>query len=155
MSRRVVLIGLAAAVLASVACQRLYVRRAGESTPGFRYYLPQPYLLVTPDTVRVVWLPNPKEQYAVDARTGLGTQGLALTLEDGWRLTSVTSNVDTKVPDVIGPATGLLAAAGALIPKGADVRSLESPDLPAGQFRLYGFVYDSTGMVTGLRLLSE
>jgi hypothetical protein len=149
-------------------CAELEVKRVlTENQEGFRYCLPQPYLLVTkvkpatdqrssktstrsssasetaPDLeYKIIYLPNTQEKFAVRVKSGLGSVNSTLKIQDGWQLTEVGGTVDTKVPETITAITGLLQA----IPSLAALRAKEEgQEMKAG---LYGFEFDSKGMVT-------
>jgi len=164
MTRNRLLIGVAAAsVLLTAACSRLCVRPAGANTPGFRYYLPRPFLLVTPDTARIIWLPDTKQQYAVQPRFGVGTSKFNFTFDDGWRLTAVSSDVDAKTPEIVGKVTDLVAnlastVVGAMA-KGAMISGESLPGKraasPNGKIQLYNFVYDDKGILVKLQPLID
>lgn len=49
---------------------------------------------VNPGAISIVWLPDYCQMYAVQGRAGLGSQSLKVTLEDGWRLSSIDSETD-------------------------------------------------------------
>lgn len=78
------------------------------SAKGIRYYRPWPYLLVSQDPndatslqLTTVYLPNIKENYAVNSQSGLGKLDATITLEDGWKLTQYSDKTDTKIPETI------------------------------------------------------
>jgi hypothetical protein len=155
----------AAAVLLTAACAHVCIKPADDATHGFRYYLPRPYLLVTRDAAQIVWLPDLSQPYAIQPKCGIGTMKLDLTLEDGWKLTGVNHDVDTKVPetiDAVGKALASVATAATAVATMAKTGGNgASPDLTDSlrrlqPFRLYGFDYDaSKSFVTGLRLLDS
>ena len=69
------------------------------STPGYRYRLPQPFLLVTPKpdgTMKVeqVYLPDNANEYAVTTRSFLSKHKFQIDIEDGL-LKQVITNKDT------------------------------------------------------------
>jgi len=152
----------AVAALLAATCSRLYVRPAGpgKSPPGFRYYLPRPFLLVTSDSAKVIWLPDYTQSYAVDPRFGLGTLKLDLTLNDGWRLSQVGTDADSKVPETIDKllsgVTGGITAAAAAAAAVKSVKDSTHPGLtvvdtiPLKSFTLYSFEYDESGRLSRL-----
>jgi hypothetical protein len=100
----------------------------GPGDGGFRYYLPKPYLLIEPVAteagakdgarprgdlfkVSLQYLPDFSEQQAVSVRTGLGAAKVKLTLEQGWNLTAVDVDCDSKVSDNLNAVANLLKAA--------------------------------------------
>ncbi len=69
-----------------------------DTANGYRYNLPQPFILVTPKpdggvTVEELLLPDPERQYAVNATTLLGTSTLKITTANNL-LSEVTANQD-------------------------------------------------------------
>jgi hypothetical protein len=61
----------------------------GSRNTGIRYYLPQPFIRVTPQAdgsieVQELFLPDPKEQYAIDVVSLLSNHTLDITLEGGF-----------------------------------------------------------------------
>ena len=78
------------------------------SAKGIRYYRPWPYLLVSQDMnessaldIKTVYLPNIKENYAINTQSGLGKLDTTITLEDGWKLTQYSDKTDTEIPETI------------------------------------------------------
>jgi hypothetical protein len=162
MTRNRLLIAVgAASVLLAAACSHLNVKPAADDVMGFRYYLPRPYLLVTSESARVVWLPDLKQQYAVEPVFGSGTMKFDFAFEDGWRLTKVNPEVDSKTPEVIEKLTGAVASLGALALTGRQGAPTDKPESqpktepgPPKPFQLYSIDYDSGGStVKGLRPL--
>lgn len=102
----------------------------GPCTPGIRYYRPKPYLFISPAGEKVVvegsktttegvsdkyvqiqleWLPDFAEEYALNIRTGLGTNHTKVILEDGWKLTSVDANMDSQTDENIKAVAELIS----------------------------------------------
>jgi len=46
------------------------VKVTDDSTEGLRFYRPEPYLIVTSSSTTIQWLPNFKQEYAVQVRSG-------------------------------------------------------------------------------------
>jgi hypothetical protein len=61
-------------------------------------------------------LPDFSEEYAIDIRTGFGTNHTQITLEDGWNLTSVNAELDSKTAENITAVAQLLSSIGGLVP---------------------------------------
>ena len=95
---------LLAVVLLQVAagCAGVDVKRLDRcdvDSPGIRYYLPVPYLLVAEDgTQSIVYLPDMSAQYAVTERWGFGSNKLEINLQDGWNLTKTVAETGA-MPD--------------------------------------------------------
>jgi uncharacterized membrane protein YfcA len=103
------------------ACTSLEVKRAGPKDEGLRFNRPWPYLWVTSAanggcTVQVLWLPRTDEEYVVRATAGLGSVIFKPVLTDGWNLTSLDGQVDSKAAEVLTAIGGI---AGALVGKKA------------------------------------
>ncbi len=156
----------------------------GPNTKGIRYYRPKPYLLLTPfehaktDSteegttttitglssehvkINLEWLPDFAEEYAIQVQPGVGTVNSKVTLENGWNLTQIDTEIDYQLDELI-EAIG--SAAGELAPlAGAGIKSNETAEKPIvclatnvplgyyeavlgrtpdGQKRLYGWRY--------------
>lgn len=156
---RLVMCVAAAALLLTAACAHLCIAPAKDNSMGFHYYLPRPYLLVSQDTARIVWLPDMNRQYAVAPKCGIGgTLNFNLTLENGWKLTGVNSVVDTKATETIGAVGSVLASAvaaaiGLAVPSknvGTNMKTESIPtqkptvSAPSKPIQFYRMVYDST-----------
>jgi len=110
---------------ASVGVTRL--ARESDYREGFRFYRPQPYLLVsskgTDRSAQVVWLPKKDEEYVLRVRSGLGAVDAKFALQDGWNLTEFGESRDPKTADLVGGVLGIAktveAAAGS--PRGDDL----------------------------------
>jgi nitrogen fixation protein len=80
---------------------------------GIRFYRPAPYLVTSLEkdgcTRRIVYLPDPDEEYLIRVHSGLGTVDAKATLENGWNLTALGEARDSKVPETITAVGGLLA----------------------------------------------
>jgi hypothetical protein len=94
------------------------VTKATPETPGIHYCLPQPFVQVTPNkdgtvVVEVIYLPDPDNEYAVQASSVLGSYTIDFNRNEKGFLETVSFNADT---------TGI---AKQLIQSGAAVRSAE------------------------------
>jgi len=89
-----------------------------EADEGFRYFLPKPYLLISnkidekSNTIvreaKIIYLPNFDEKYSITVLGGTGgTFNGVLKLEDGWKLTQVDQEYDTKTADMINAVASL------------------------------------------------
>lgn len=125
------------------------------SAKGIRYYRPWPYLLVAQDQndstalkLTTVYLPNIKENYAINTQSGLGKLDATITLEDGWKLTQYSDKTDTKIPETIQaigsvPTNTIKAILEALTRQNGVEK--ESIPLTTG---LYRFEFNDEGAVT-------
>lgn len=85
---------------------------------GIRYWRPAPYLTVFGEkdgtcSVKIIYLPDPSEEYAIRATAGFGAASLKPTLANGWNLTAFDSSVDSKAADVLGAFSKAVSPAGA------------------------------------------
>jgi len=139
----------------------------GPTTPGIRYYRPKPYLFISPAgetttieesrtkkkvtstmsdqyvQMQLQWLPDFSEEYAINIRSGFGTNATELTLENGWNLTRLNTKLDSQtdenisaVADLLGSAAGILAKSDA-ISKAARVETktvIRATNVPIGYY---------------------
>lgn len=103
----------------------------GPHEQGIRYYRPKPYLLITAAAkevetdngktitripgeqfvnIQLQYLPDFEEEYAIDVRTGLGTADVEIKLENGWNLTGLNQDLDSKTSENIEAAASLMSA---------------------------------------------
>jgi nitrogen fixation protein len=61
-------------------------------------------------SMEIVYLPDLRDKYGITIKSGSGTSDTKITLENGWRLTSLAEISDTKIADTI-KATAELASA--------------------------------------------
>ena len=123
-----------------------------DSVKGIRYYRPWPYLLVTQNTedisslkLEIIYLPNTKESYAINMKSGVGTSDYSLALKDGWLLTEFNEKRDTQVPEFIDSVGGIFSLADLTqlfrIDRNAQVKTI----VPG----LYSFKFDKDGCIKG------
>ncbi|MEQ1515123.1 MAG: hypothetical protein ABL931_01385 [Usitatibacteraceae bacterium] len=100
LSIRLVNLALLAASISLTACiSTVEVKKADANTAGIRYYLPKPFLQVktSPDgttSVEVIYLPDPKREYAVHASSILAGYTLEVKRNEKGFLETVTFNND-------------------------------------------------------------
>lgn len=139
------------ALMPACAPQHFIVTKATpESKEGFRYFLPQPYLLITNMTVaststtvgtpgggsvgtttpkmrgdtatggpkdslpplsvvtmQVIWLPDRSREYVVTTDGAGGSFSGALQLANGWMLTGVNQQSDSKTAETLQALSGM------------------------------------------------
>ena len=138
MKRHLILlfVGLLASGCANVSVKHVSF---DDKSNGVHFYEPKPYLLVskTPKedkdgkvlppgfSSQIIYLPNPKQRYAVTINPGWGTVDGSVKLVNGWMLDSLGSKMDSKMPETITAISGLL--------KGAAAAADENPE---GLFRI-------------------
>ena len=151
---------------------------------GIRYYRPKPYLLLTSAAQTVLsdsgkpvreliderfvqielqYLPDFSEEYAVDVRSGFGIADVAITLEDGWNLTSINQKLDSQTDENVRAMAEVFRGAAGLTNPGQRTTGPDGNKPPAfrvkasnvplgyyesvigtdpcGKKRLYGFRY--------------
>ncbi len=104
---------------------------------GIRYYRPKPYLLISPAgevatakndqtttttremsdetvSIELQYLPDFSEEYAITVRPGLGVANVNFKLEDGWNLTEMNQQLDSKFADNVKAISELVKAGGSL-----------------------------------------
>jgi len=123
---RSLLLGVCFIFLMTGCTPRTIVRQnPGPRDRGIRYYRPKPYLLVQPTPVKedaevrqdryvqisLDYLPDFSEEYSINVRTGLGSNDTTITLEDGWKLTSINQKLDSKFDKNVSAIADLIKAA--------------------------------------------
>jgi hypothetical protein len=121
---------------------------------GIRYYRPKPYLFVTPYravevkgkerivlppsdqyvSIQLDYLPDFSEEYSVEITPGLGlVNKVNLKLNDGWNLTKIGGEFDSRFADNVGAVAelGKGVAAGVGITSFGDVQALSMKSTPA------------------------
>jgi hypothetical protein len=74
--------------------------KAGDATPGIRYFLPQVFLILTPSLdgtmkVDIEYLPDPRHEYTLDTSSFLGNYTADISRTEKGFLDSVTLNSDS------------------------------------------------------------
>jgi hypothetical protein len=151
------LVLLAAAIALVCSCAGVEVRELAKGQaekPGFTFYRPHPYLLVTRKEgnteVNVIYLPDRSKGYTIRKRNGFGSVEFNFTLEHGWNLTQFGQTMDPKIPEMMTAATGLVGAAASLLkPAPGSIKpAMVGEEVPPG---LYRCEFDSAGTIIGLK----
>ena len=149
------------------ACSHVTIRRVVGDDPasGARFYRPWPYLLVSgpgfsaggaeaaaastagASRASLVYLPDFCNEYVIHPWVGLGSVELKATLDDGWNLTSLGATEDSRIPEAIAAATGLLGASARLAERATAAREGRPVALAPGLYRL---TLDEDGLFAGL-----
>ena len=118
---------------------------------GIKVYSAKPYLLVTSIndslSTKIVYLPDLTNPQYIKLKSGLGTSNLSLTLTNGI-LTSYGLSTDTKIPETITAATGLLTGVASILKE--NTKNDKHPLNPINtklQFKLYEFILDKDNTV--------
>ena len=72
-------------------------------------------------SMEIIYLPDLRDKYGIKINPGFGKSETKVTLENGWKLTSLAENTDTKVPETITATAGLVSAVGSLPFKGLTI----------------------------------
>jgi nitrogen fixation protein len=124
---------------------------AGASAPGTPAATQSAASSTPTSSMQIIWLPKMNEPFVIDVKPGWGTVNGTFTLDNGWNLSSVGSQLDSKIPETLTAVSGLVTAAvgaGAAATPGA---TAASPALiPPGLYRIN---FDNTGLVSGLTLV--
>jgi hypothetical protein len=123
--------------------------------PGLRFWRPAPYILIANETkgnqtvkaVKIVYLPDKSEEYAIQVNAGVGSASFEPTLTDGWQLTGFKSTVDSQADEVIKAIATLVGTDPKLF-RDSLARSNNKTDFT--QEGLYRLVYGPEGHVIGL-----
>lgn len=70
-------------------------------------------------------LPDFSEEYAINIRTGFGSNHTQLTLQDGWNLTSVNADLDSQTDENIKAVADLVSSVGSMAAKGFNTDATE------------------------------
>jgi len=144
---------LTAGLVALSACAGVQVKRvtAKSNEPGIRYWRPEPYFAlietrannaVTCD-VKTFYLPDKSEEYAITISAGMGKANVTPQLENGWNLTSLSADIDSKASENITAIASLLKEAATLgTAKTAEKSASAKPLHCQGVYRV---AYDTTG----------
>jgi hypothetical protein len=196
------------AMIAGCSPGAYVVKDPGPFNKGLRFYRPKPYVFLQPapapaaaadaakattvvdpssKTYRMTleYLPDFEEEYSIRVRPGLGTAKVNVNLENGWNLTSLTQDLDTKTAEnltafvnmikAVAPG-GLLATPQAMqkrdFPHGAPYVEVSGSNVPIGYyesvlmrdpagkkqllgFRYVGFLPFATGPGAGISCTPE
>ena len=136
------------------ACASVDVKRVtSHDQPGIRYWRPAPYLALqevndgktTTCQVKQIMLPDKSEEYAITLNAGVGTVKANPQLQDGWNLTGMDTNVDSKTSENITAVSGLIKT---LIPNGLEGLHAGGSVVKSSGRKcegLYRVVYDEAG----------
>jgi len=127
---------------------------------GIRFNRPAPYFLVgiVPDTsakkkapeltIKLIYLPDRTETYAIRKRGVLGTTEAQVNLQDGWNLVEYGSKSDSKIPETV---TATASLAGVFFPKAADSKKMVADGFPSPG--LWRITFDVKGQIDGVDLV--
>jgi len=137
------------------------VKVTDDSTEGLRFYRPEPYLIVTSSSTTIQWLPNFKQEYAVQVRSGwFGSIEPKIALDNGWNLTSLGGTITSNGSGAVTSITSLLTTVAPLVGlkgfkatenesgKGYEENVRAANKLQPG---IYRFDFDANGRITNLK----
>jgi hypothetical protein len=113
-------------ILALAGCAGITVERQTDKNSGddgIRFYRPAPYLFQTATkdgcSTAIIYLPDMSQEWIAVIHRGLGSAKSSLDLQDGWNLTSLNAESDSKIPETITALAGVakLAIPGAATPQ--------------------------------------
>lgn len=140
------------------SCAGMQVKRVvSENQEGLRYWRPAPYLAYvqtatdkgTTCELKPFYLPDKSEEYAITITAGMGAAKMNPNLADGWNLTSLDTDVDSKTSDNINAIASLVKeAAAAAVPRTPGARAQAKPTPCSGVFRV---TYDAAGNFAGFQ----
>ena len=146
------------------SCAKVTVSPVDQNSPyseGIRFYRPHPYLLVTEKLAsqgrtlegNIIYLPQMKEEYVIDVKSGIGKVDAKFKLEHGWRLTDFGEVRDSKAPEMIEAFSDLLPEMNDLFVKSiAPAKQMQEKKLAPGLWR---FEFDQNGYVKDLIKIIE
>lgn len=136
-------------------------RSGGEHDEGIRYYRPKPYLLIQPVgkqttttnakgepesvvaessdktvSITLAYLPDFSEEYSIKVRSGLGIANVGIKLENGWNLTEISQQLDSKFAENIQAIAKLVESAGGVATKAAGGARVAPGAAPAQELRV-------------------
>jgi hypothetical protein len=142
------LLGLAAVL---GGCASVDVKRVTSvEQPGIRYWRPEPFLALQRTKegkcdVSTLTLPDKSEEYAITVNAGLGAAKASPTLHDGWRLDSLSTDIDSKTAENL---TAIASLVKSIAPSGLIGRAAapggNTPDPCSGIYRVN---YDNSGRI--------
>ncbi|MBU2464670.1 MAG: hypothetical protein KKG02_10740 [Candidatus Edwardsbacteria bacterium] len=146
--KNVIVLALVTLNMSGCATVKFYSDQSLKTETGLKFYSAKPYLLVehkaSNDTsARIVYLPDLANPQYAKIISGLGTSDLSITLNNSI-LTTYGLKTDTKIPETITSATGLL-------PVVSSFKMLENINGPESKpklkymFELYEIIMDTNG----------
>ncbi len=110
MTQRIILSVIILLGVNSIGCTNVTVKPAKQNTDGLRYYLPQPFLIVTPQEdgsieARVESIADRQQAYAVSAMSGFASHKLVVKLDQGLlEEVSMTQDSSSVVAETVKAA---------------------------------------------------
>jgi hypothetical protein len=121
-------------ILYSCAAVKVYTDEGLTKRTGIKYYHSKPFLLVEKNSAKdiplkttVVYLPDMSKPYYAKTISGLGSNDLKISYENG-AISSYGVVTDTKIPEAITSLTGLLTGYGGVVKSLAEAKNLGKAD---------------------------
>ena len=90
-------------------------------------------------SMKLEYLPDFSEEYAINLKPGLGSGKFDFKLENGWNLTSLNAETDQQTDEIIGSIGSLIGAlSGSFGKANTGPRASLAPETPATPPTLYG-----------------
>jgi hypothetical protein len=104
---------------------------AGLETKPVKNLAAKEHVTLQKISMKLEYLPDFSEEYAINLKPGLGTGNFEFELENGWNLTSLNAETDQQTAEIIGSIGSLI---GALSPApGVLEKSAQNPSLNLAQ----------------------
>ena len=84
--------------------------------------------------ISITQLPDYNEEYSIHINAGLGTNASSVELTDGWNLTGLDVNVDSKATELIGAVTNAATSIAAMAAVPGVTTSVKANDVPLGLY---------------------
>jgi len=115
---------------AAIGCASTVVKKnPGPHDHGVRYWRPKPYMMIEPAgefsadqnmlKLSIKYLPDYNEEYSIHVRAGVGTNKTGFKLDQGWNLTEMAIDVDSKTNENISAVGDFLGKAAPLLKGGS------------------------------------
>jgi len=118
---------------------------------GFRVYGAKPIAVVTGSSVKIDYIPNYSEAYAVRMESFFAKNETTLTINANGTLATVESNLDSA--EALGKLLDFAETVLEKTIRGGAAASGEIKTDSSGALRIYDFVYDERGELIGMRSL--
>jgi len=79
-------------------------------------------------SMKIIYLPDLRNTYGITINPGIGKSETKITLENGWKLTSLAENTDTQVAETITATAGLTGTIVQALSKGVSPVTEKVPD---------------------------
>jgi hypothetical protein len=87
--------------------------------------------------ISLEYLPDFSEEYSIKVRSGFGTAGVQIRLDQGWNLTQINQELDSNTDEIIGALSGALGSAAKLAQAGGEGQPrfvINASNVPLGYY---------------------